>query len=92
MKQSDTSPTHSNLRMRTINKAALDRLYARYNRRSMVHPDPLEFLYDYDDPGDREIVGLAASALAFGRVRQILKSVSAVLERLPQPLRFLNRA
>ncbi|MBW2598179.1 MAG: TIGR02757 family protein [Deltaproteobacteria bacterium] len=44
-----------------------------YNRRDYVHPDPLEFLYLYKEIRDREIVGLIASSLAYGRVKQILK-------------------
>lgn len=70
-------------------KALLDDLYNRYNRREYVHPDPLEFLYGYEDVRDREIVALVASALAYGRVRQILKSVAGVLEKMGDPLRFL---
>jgi uncharacterized protein (TIGR02757 family) len=58
----------------------LNRLYDRYNRREYVHPDPLEFLYSYPRREDREIVGLIASSLAYGRVCQILKSVSVVLD------------
>jgi len=57
----------------------LEKFYQKYNRREFVHPDPLEFLYNYDDPADREIVGLVASSLAYGRVAQILKSVSTAL-------------
>ena len=72
-------------------KRALDDLYARYNRREFVHPDPLEFLYAYDDPKDREIAGLVASSLAYGQVNQILKSASFVLERMPSPSRFLEK-
>ena len=60
----------------------LERLYARYNRREFVHPDPLEFLYRYDSPGDREIAGLVAALLAYGNVRQILRSVEAALDRM----------
>lgn len=60
-------------------------LYSNLNRREFVHPDPLEFLYYFDDLRDREIVGLVASSLAYGNVRQILKSVAAVLERMPSP-------
>lgn len=60
----------------------LERLYARLNRRRYVHPDPLEFLYGYDDPADREVVALVASSLAYGRVKQILRSVSVVLAKL----------
>lgn len=74
-------------------KDFLDRLYNRYNRREYVHPDPLVFLYDYEDVGDREIVGLVASSLAYGRVAQILKSVSNVLGAMgPSPSDFLERA
>lgn len=60
-------------------------LYEKYNKREYVHPDPLEFLYDYDDLKDREIVGLVASSLAYGGIKQILKSVSGVLSLIPQP-------
>jgi uncharacterized protein (TIGR02757 family) len=68
----------------------LSELYRTYNRREFVHPDPLEFLYDYDDRADREIVGLVASSLAYGAVRQILKSVRSVLDRMESPSLFLR--
>lgn len=72
-----------------INKI-FDDLYCRYNKREYVHPDPLEFLYNYNDIRDREIVGFIASSLAYGRVVQILKSVSSVLDKmLPSPYLFL---
>lgn len=57
----------------------LEDIYGKYNRKGLIHPDPLEFLYDYSRVEDREIVGLIASSLAYGRVAQILKSVSSVL-------------
>lgn len=70
----------------------LEELYARHNRRALVHPDPLEFLYEYDDPDDREIVGLLAASLAYGRVAQILRSVRWLLSRLGvRPRRFLEQ-
>jgi len=67
----------------------LNRLYARCNDRQFVHPDPLEFLYRYPELADREIAGLVASSLAYGRVAQILQSVAAVLARMPQPRRYV---
>ncbi|MBE9569833.1 MAG: TIGR02757 family protein [Proteobacteria bacterium] len=74
-------------------EGALEHLYEKYNRREFVHPDPLEFLYDYNDLRDREIAGFLASSLAYGRVSQIIKSVSFVLERMnPSPFRFLESA
>jgi len=73
--------------------ARLEELYRRYNRREFVHPDPLEFLYRYDNLEDREIVGLIAAGLAYGRVASILNSVGAVIERMgPGPARFVDEA
>ena len=73
-----------------ISRERLEELYSLYHRRKLVHPDPLEFLYEYRDLHDREVVGLVASSLAYGRVAQILKSVSTVLERMdPSPFAFL---
>jgi len=63
-------------------KGALEGHYRKFHKRRFVHPDPLEFLYDYDDPADREIVALVAATLAYGRVAQILVSVRRALERL----------
>jgi len=72
-------------------KKALEKLYKRYNRREYVHPDPLEFLYEYEGTADKEIVGLVASALAYGKVKQILKSVRRVLDVLgPNPSEYLK--
>lgn len=70
-------------------KTVLDELYSRYNHRKFVHPDPLEFLYDYDDIRDREIAGLVASSLAYGRVAQILKGVGLVLNQMDSPYDFV---
>jgi uncharacterized protein (TIGR02757 family) len=75
-----------------VDKRELDRLYEKYNRREFVHPDPLEFLYEYPEPADREIVGLIASSLAYGRVAQILKSVASVLSRMEKPGKFVREA
>jgi uncharacterized protein (TIGR02757 family) len=71
-------------------KEKLEALYCKYNRRCYVHPDPLEFLYDVQDPLDVEVVGLIASSLAYGNVKQILKSVSLVLAKMgSRPSLFL---
>ena len=75
-----------------VGRQMLDELYVRFNCRGYVHPDPLEFLYSYDCIRDREVVALVAASLAYGRVAQILKSVSSVLERMPGPAGFLERS
>lgn len=67
-------------------KETLESLYVRYNRRECIEPDPLAFVWRYDNPRDREVAGLIAALLAYGRVRQIHKSITAVLEALgPHP-------
>jgi len=74
-------------------KIFLDELYAVYNRPEFIHPDPLEFLHHYPDPLDREIAGIIASSLAYGRVAQILKSTASILDTMsPAPRRFLEDA
>lgn len=65
-----------------VMKDWLDAQYDKLNHRRFVHPDPLECLYRYDNQADREIVALIAASLAYGQVRQILKSVSDVLTRM----------
>jgi uncharacterized protein (TIGR02757 family) len=71
----------------------LENLYTAYNRPEFIHPDPLEFLQLYSETVDREIVGFIASSLAYGRVAQILKSVSCILHKMvPSPAKFLEGA
>ncbi len=65
-----------------FNKQLLEELYQKFNKREFVHPDPLEFLYCYDNIRDRELVGFIASSLAYGRVTQILRSVEEVLKTM----------
>jgi len=77
--------------MHRIRKQRLESLYRKYNRREYVHPDPLEFLYRYPDLRDREVAGMVAASLAYGRVQQIIKSVCTVLERMgTSPFRFVR--
>jgi uncharacterized protein (TIGR02757 family) len=60
-------------------KDVLEELYAKYNHRRLIKPDPLQFVYRYSRPADMEIAGLLSAALAYGRVQQIEKSLSRLL-------------
>jgi uncharacterized protein (TIGR02757 family) len=72
-------------------KDKLEELYLNYNKREYVNPDPLLFLYDYKDKEDIEIAGLIASSLAYGNVKQIIKSVGKVLTVMgPSPYDFIK--
>ncbi len=65
--------------------------YRRLNRREFVSPDPLEKLYLYGSAGDREVVGLAVSSIAYGRVAQILQNADRILAVLgSSPKKFLE--
>jgi uncharacterized protein (TIGR02757 family) len=76
---------------KTPSKEFLDKIYGTHNRRALVHPDPLEFLYAYSEPSDIEAAGLICSSLAYGKVTQILKSCSRILEKTgPSPAMFIT--
>ncbi|MCF8024594.1 MAG: TIGR02757 family protein [Desulfobacteraceae bacterium] len=76
-----------------MNHSELEVLYAKYNRRKYVHPDPLECIYAYDSVRDREIAAFVAAALAYGNVWQILKSVTAALAIMGEsPHRYLEQS
>jgi uncharacterized protein (TIGR02757 family) len=71
-------------------KNVLEKLYDRYNHRQLIRPDPLQFVYHYSDPQDREIVALLAAELAYGRVQQIQKSLTDLLARMgTSPFEFV---
>src|SRR5260370_34994943 len=72
-------------------KERLDALYRQYDQR-FVDPDPLQFVRAQTENEDREVVGMVASALAFGNVATIKSSIAAVLEALgPRPARAVRR-
>jgi uncharacterized protein (TIGR02757 family) len=73
-------------------KALLDRLYAKYNHRAFVPPDPLQFVYRFPHRPDMEIAGFLAAALAYGRVRQIERSLTQLFDRMNgAPYEFTSR-
>jgi uncharacterized protein (TIGR02757 family) len=53
----------------------LEKLYRKYNRRNLIKPDPLQFVYNYSSRSDMEIAGLLSAVLAYGRVGQIQNSL-----------------
>ncbi len=76
-----------------LDAGLLEILYATFNHRRWVSPDPVEFLYGYKDPLEREVVGLIAACLAYGRVTQIHASISLVLSKMePSPRHYVLEA
>ncbi len=73
-------------------RVLLEKLYAKYNHRVLVPPDPLQFVYRYAERRDLEIAAFLASALAYGRVRQIERSLTQLFERMDDaPYYFTSR-
>ena len=62
-----------------LNKAQLEELYLKYNELRYASPDPLEVVYEYNNPRDQEVVAFIAAMLAYGRVASILSSIHKVL-------------
>lgn len=69
-------------------KAALDSVRARCDVATRRETDPVSFVHRYSDPIDRELVGLVASAIAFGNVKAVMAKLEDLLDRLgPHPAR-----
>src|SRR5262249_36264555 len=60
-----------------------------YDRR-FLESDPVGIVRRFDDPADREVVGLLAAGLAYGRVASIRQSLERILASLgTRPSRFV---
>jgi uncharacterized protein (TIGR02757 family) len=71
-------------------KAALDALYTGRSSRHLAN-DPLSFCHNYSDPADREVVGLIASAFAYGAVGIILRTLKSIFSELgTSPRRYVE--
>ena len=70
----------------------LDDLYNYYNKKEFISPDPLQFVHNYWENFDIEIVALIASSLAYGRVNTILKNVKHILDTIGSPYNYILTA
>jgi uncharacterized protein (TIGR02757 family) len=67
---------------------SLDRVRAKIIAADRLHSDPVQFAHRYVNPLDKELVALAASAMAFGNVASIVKKTEVLLEQIgPSPHR-----
>ena len=72
-------------------KERLDAQYASFNHAESA-TDPIQIVRRYADPADREVVGLCAAALAFGRVASVLQSIERLMSVMgPAPAAFVRR-
>jgi len=72
-------------------RRVLESLYAKYNHRDLIEPDPLQFVYHYETYSDMEVAAFLAAALAYGRVEQIKKSLTELFKRMGEsPYSFVR--
>src|SRR5436309_8217977 len=67
-------------------KHHLDQFIENFPREKHLSSDPVQFVHRYDQPLDREVVGLIASVFAYGNVKSVLETVESALSYLgPSP-------
>jgi len=72
-------------------KPVLDRLYTEFNYPDSAM-DPIQIVRRFTRPDDREVVGLIAASLAFGRVASVIQSIERVVAVLgPHPAESIRR-
>jgi uncharacterized protein (TIGR02757 family) len=70
----------------------LDAAYAAYHLQVERHRDPIDLVYRYDHPEDREIVAFLVSSLSYGNVTTICTSATRLLGFLGErPAETLKR-
>jgi uncharacterized protein (TIGR02757 family) len=75
----------------SLARERLERLYATFDHAASA-ADPVHLVRRYEAPEDREVAGLLAASLAFGRVASVLRSIEALLAVLgPRPSTFVRR-
>ncbi|PYS37140.1 MAG: TIGR02757 family protein [Acidobacteria bacterium] len=63
-------------------KHHLDNFLDNFPKEKHLANDPVQFVHRYDNPQDREIAGLIASAFAYGNVKSVLRTVDSALSYL----------
>lgn len=63
-------------------KSFLQKNFRQFHRVDFLSSDPLEFVHRYQTPLEQEWVAIVSALLAYGKVAQIKKSVSDVIERV----------
>jgi uncharacterized protein (TIGR02757 family) len=73
------------------NKELLDNLVKKYETSDFIQDDPVKFPHMFDNYQDKEVSGLIASALAYGKRENILKSTQKILEIMNfEPYNFVT--
>ncbi|MCS6858063.1 MAG: TIGR02757 family protein [Sandaracinaceae bacterium] len=72
-------------------RACLEAMARRLDPEAVKRLDPIGVVHRYEDPNDREVMALIASAVAFGRVQSIRRSLEKIADALgPWPAQFIE--
>src|SRR5215468_11151950 len=72
-------------------KHHLDSFIENFPKQKHLASDPVQFVHRYDDPKDREVVGLISAVFAYGNVKSVLRTVESALSYLgPSPARMIS--
>jgi len=69
----------------------LDPIVHRYEKIQFIDLDPISILHGFDNPADREIIGLFSALLAWGRRDLLLRKLGELCERMRfRPYEFVS--
>lgn len=72
-------------------KNIIDEIFAEYHHPKYIGLDPLVCVHRFKERDDIEIVGLLASALAYGRVEIIVRSINTIIDVMDnEPAEFIR--
>ena len=72
-------------------KSYLDPIVVLYERRDFIDKDPISIPHAFENPRDREIIGLFSAILAWGRRDLILRKLSDLCDRMRyQPYEYIK--
>ncbi len=63
-------------------RACLERLVRHFEQPAFIDKDPISIPHGFDDPRDREVIGVYAALLAWGRRETVLKKMADLCERM----------
>jgi uncharacterized protein (TIGR02757 family) len=66
--------------MNSTTRDILESIYIRFHKPQYLGLDPVQYVREFAQPLDREIAGLLASSLAYGRVETIRENICRVLK------------
>ncbi len=67
---------------RQSSKDYLERLVRHFEQPAFIDKDPVSIPHGFDDPRDREVIGVYAALLSWGRRETVLKKMADLCERM----------